>query len=106
MVAAMANLTIAIDDPLLREARIKAVQQGTSVNEVCRQAIERFVRGDDAQRVLRAARAQRLLQIAASAQNPGPAPAWPGRDALYGEALRERGLLDAMPSGADEARRL
>lgn len=101
----MANLTIAIDDPLLREARIKAVQQGTSVNEVCRQAIERFVRGDDAQRAQRAARAQRLLQIAAAATNPGSAPAWPGRDALYGEALRERGLLGGAPSGAGDVPR-
>ncbi len=101
----MANLTIAIDDPLLREARIKAVQQGTSVNEVCRQAIERFVRGDDAQRAQRAERARRLLQIAASATNPGPTPAWPGRDALYGDALRERGLLDGATSGSGDARR-
>lgn len=100
----MANLTIAIDDPLLREARIKAVQQGTSVNEVCRQAIERFVRGDDAQRAQRAERARRLLQIAASATNSGLAPAWPGRDALYGDALRERGLLAREPSGTDETR--
>ena len=38
----MANLTLAIDDDLLRAARIKAVQQGTSVNEICREAIERF----------------------------------------------------------------
>lgn len=101
----MANLTIAIDDPLLREARIKAVQQGTSVNEVCRQAIERFVRGDDAQRAQRAARAQRLLQIAAAATNPSSAPAWPGRDALYGEALRERGLFDGATSGTGEVPR-
>ncbi|TMH07421.1 MAG: CopG family transcriptional regulator, partial [Betaproteobacteria bacterium] len=35
----MSNLTITIDDELLRAARVKAVQQGTSVNEVCRQAI-------------------------------------------------------------------
>ena len=101
----MANLTIAIEDALLREARVKAVQQGTSVNEVCRQAIERFVRGDDAEQAKRAARAQRLLQIAAAAKNAGPGPAWPGRDALYGEALRERGLLDRAPAGAGDAPR-
>ncbi len=99
----MANLTIAIDDPLLREARIKAVQEGTSVNEVCRQAIERFVRGDDAQRERRVARAQRLVQIAASARRIGPAPAWPGRAALYDELLRERGCPAEAVSGADPA---
>lgn len=46
----MSNLTVVIDDDLLRVARIKALQQGTSVNEICRQAIERFAaQGDDAQ---------------------------------------------------------
>jgi len=46
----MSNLTVVIDDDLLRTARIKALQQGTSVNEICRQAIERFAAaGDDSQ---------------------------------------------------------
>ena len=35
----MSNLTLAIDDELLRDARIKALQVGTSVNEICRRAI-------------------------------------------------------------------
>lgn len=39
----MSNLTVVIDDALLRQARIKALEQGTSVNEICRQAVERFV---------------------------------------------------------------
>jgi D-xylose 1-dehydrogenase len=87
----MSNMTIAIDDTLLREARIKAVHQGTSVNEICRQAIERYVRedGGDAR-----ARVRRLLALAdqvRAAEDGGPACA--GRDALYDEVLRERGLL-------------
>ena len=46
----MSNLTISIDAALLRAARIKAVQQGTSVNQVCRQAIAAFAgEGDVAQ---------------------------------------------------------
>lgn len=32
----MANLTIAIDEALLRRARIRALEQGTSVNSVLR----------------------------------------------------------------------
>ncbi len=44
----MANVTIAIDDELLQAARVKAVQQGTSVNEICRQAIEAFARPEEA----------------------------------------------------------
>ncbi len=38
----MSNLTITVDDDLLHAARVKAVQQGTSVNKVCRQAIAAF----------------------------------------------------------------
>ena len=54
---AMSNLTLAIDDELLRIARVKAVQMGTSVNEICREAIERFAadgHSDDFLRELRA----------------------------------------------------
>jgi len=32
----MANLTIAIDDAVLKQARIRAIEQGTSVNAVLR----------------------------------------------------------------------
>jgi ABC-type uncharacterized transport system YnjBCD ATPase subunit len=93
----MANLTIAVDDELLREARIKAVQQGTSVNEICREAIERFTRdaADDAQ-----ARIARLLALASKPRNiPAGEPAWkwPGREAFYDEVLRERGLIKDEP---------
>jgi len=54
----MANLTLAIDDKLLREARIKALEQGTSVNEICRRAIERLVnRNENRERVAAGLRA-------------------------------------------------
>jgi len=84
----MANLTIVVDDQLLQAARIKALQLGTSVNEVCRDAIARFAQYDeDAKR-----RAQRLLAIAERAR-PSSKAAWPGRERLYDEILHERGLL-------------
>ena len=75
----MANMTIAIDDSLLRAARVKAVQQGTSVNEICRQAIEAFARGaTDAD-----ARVARLKALAKKVRSPDYEPLWPGREALY-----------------------
>ena len=40
----MANITLAIDDALLQAARVRAVKEGTSVNEVCRRAIEQYAR--------------------------------------------------------------
>ncbi len=74
----MANMTIAVDDQLLRAARIKAVQQGTSVNEICRQAIEAFAQGaGDAD-----ARIARIKALAKKVRG-GSEPLWPGRDALY-----------------------
>lgn len=43
----MANITLSIDDTLLRAARVRAVKEGTSVNEVCRRAIEAYARRRD-----------------------------------------------------------
>ena len=42
----MANLTIAIDDEILRRARIRAIETGTSVNALLREYLESFA-GDD-----------------------------------------------------------
>jgi plasmid stability protein len=36
----MANLTITLDDELLKKARVKAAELGTSVNEVLRRHLE------------------------------------------------------------------
>ena len=94
----MANITIAIDDELLRRARIKAVTEGTSVNEVCRHAIEQYAK---------AATASRYEDILSTLRDLGrnyrrdPAsPLWPGREALYEGVLNERGLVNDPPGAA------
>ncbi len=38
----MANLTLTIEDDVLRRARVRALQQGTSVNAVVRDYLESF----------------------------------------------------------------
>ena len=38
----MANLTIAIDDRLLKQARMRALEDGTSVNALLRTYLERY----------------------------------------------------------------
>ena len=38
----MANLTLAIDDDILRRARARAAERGTSVNAVIRDLLEQF----------------------------------------------------------------
>lgn len=100
----MANLTIALDDELLRRARIKAVSEGTSVNEICRRAIEQYAHAAmpaSAEELI--AEFRRIAETARPPQ-PGDGPLWPGRDALYEEAMRERGLdkFDAPPPRKDD----
>jgi len=46
----MANLTIALDDDLLRKARIRSAELGTSVNAVLREYLEEWTGGKKAQR--------------------------------------------------------
>jgi hypothetical protein len=76
----MSNVTITIDEQLLRVARIKAVQQGTSVNEVCRQAIAAFAVNDPGLATAPAhARAQAFVKLSepvrlSGEDTAGPAP--------------------------------
>jgi hypothetical protein len=56
----MANLTIAIEDDILKKARVKAVQDGTSVNAVVRE----FLRGYTGNGSGRLESAKRLIALA------------------------------------------
>jgi plasmid stability protein len=49
----MANLTLTVDDDLLRRARIRALECGTSVNAIVRDYIESFAGEGEAERGLR-----------------------------------------------------
>ena len=83
----MSNLTVVVDDALLKEARIKALKEDTSVNEICRKAIEEFVgRRDDAERRVARLRAS----FARALPRPeGSPPAWQGREEIYEERMQE-----------------
>ena len=83
----MSNLTLAIDDQLLRDARIKALHDGTSVNEICRRAIEQYV-GRESEGERRVARLRESFALAKH-RAPGAGPAWEGRDAIYAERMDE-----------------
>jgi plasmid stability protein len=54
----VANLTLAINDGVLRQARIRALEQGTSVNTLVRDYLESYVAGSR-QRSVRA----RLIEL-------------------------------------------
>lgn len=83
----MANVTLSIDDALLQAARVRATQEGTSVNEVCRRAIEAYARRQD-DRLER----YRALQARLDAQPgvDGGRAAAASRDALNDALLAER----------------
>lgn len=48
----MANLTVTVDAAVLRRARIKALEQGTSVNRVLGEYLERYAGMGASQRAL------------------------------------------------------
>lgn len=74
----MANLTITIDDEALKKARIRALEQGTSVNALLRDYLENFAGVHDRQ--LRAA--QRILELSSRAQSGSGGHSW-RRDELH-----------------------
>lgn len=46
----MANLTISVEGDILKRARIRAIEQDTSVNKVLASYLEQYARADDLQR--------------------------------------------------------
>ena len=60
----MANLTITVDEQLLKQARLRALREGTSVNRLLRERLESYVKDDERRRkaiqgLLRLSRAAR-----------------------------------------------
>ena len=60
----MANVTVSIDAEVLRRARVRAAQDGTSVNAVIAGHLERYADADDA-----AAALGEILEIAAASDS-------------------------------------
>jgi plasmid stability protein len=75
----MANLTITIDEQLLKKARMRALEDGTSVNALLRAYLERYAGSGDATEAL--AGFVRLARRSAATSGPG-GRAWT-RDQLH-----------------------
>ena len=80
----VANLTISVDDEVLKRARMRALEQGTSVNAILAERLQAFAREDEAQ-----ARATRsLIDLARQSRRrvktrrPHPRRRW-SRDELH-----------------------
>lgn len=74
----MANLTIAVEGEVLKRARVRAVQEGTSVNAVLRDYLERYAGTASAQE--RAV--ERLIELSESAPSRRGGRKWT-RDELH-----------------------
>jgi glycine/D-amino acid oxidase-like deaminating enzyme len=74
----VANVTLTIDERVLRAARIRALEQGTSVNAVVRDYLEHYAGSADARAVVAA-----FLALAEeSGASSGRSRSW-SRDELY-----------------------
>ena len=69
----MANLTLAIDDDLLHRARVRAAEQGTSVNAVVRDLLVAYSAADRVE----AARRRLVALSVSSAAGSGGRPIGP-----------------------------
>ncbi|WP_295375500.1 DUF6364 family protein [uncultured Pseudacidovorax sp.] len=91
----MANLTINVDDQLIKAARVRAIQQGTSLSAKVREFLQQYVNEAEASRqMLRDAATARLMaaiDAAASEAQPAAQPRSGGlRDELYDGDFRAR----------------
>jgi plasmid stability protein len=74
----LANVTLALDDALLRKARVKAVHEQTSVNAVIREYLTAWVRDDEE----RGALVERARQALESSEYRSGGVSWT-RDELH-----------------------
>ncbi len=105
----MANLTISVDDELIKLGRVRAIQQGTSLSAKVREFMQNYVNESDAQlqqqRNEAAARLLAAYESATALTDAGVAAAGSGagprrslRDELYDDEFRAR---DRLPPAGD-----
>lgn len=84
---ANANLTLTIDQDVLRRARMRALHEGTSVNAVVRENLERYA-GDDP--MLRAMAEYLVLTEHLDAGSGTGGRSWRREDLYDRDVMRER----------------
>ena len=105
----MSNLTISVDDEIIKRARVRAIQQGTSVSAKLREFLQSYVDGsEDALKKQREDAAAMLLQTMEAATAQTRADASPAasaarkrrtlRDDLYAGDFRARDRVSAKPA--------
>ena len=105
----MSNLTISVDDEIIKRARVRAIQQGTSLSAKLREFLQQYVSESEdllkRQRVDAAARLVQAIEAATAQTRPGVAPVGSAarktrglREDLYAEDFRARDRLIATPA--------
>ncbi|GAA4344795.1 hypothetical protein GCM10023165_28270 [Variovorax defluvii] len=102
----MSNLTISVDDELIKQARVRAIQQGTSLSAKVREFLQEYVNetGDTQQRRRDEATARLMAAIDNASSHAAPEPAKAGasrrtlRDELYEGDFRKREREASDPS--------
>jgi hypothetical protein len=77
----MANLTISVDEEVLKRARIRALQENSSVNAILAKYLEAYARTDQLQRRRQSA-LNALLELAGQCQAARDGKRWT-RDDLH-----------------------
>lgn len=92
----MSNLTLSIDDDLIKQARVRAIHQGTSLSAKVREFLQQYVNTPDTdlqnQREIDTQRLLAAMEVVTQASRPLP-PKVPGqtlRDELYEGDFRAR----------------
>lgn len=107
----MSNLTLSVDEQLIRRARVRAIEQGTSLSAKVREFLHDYVNepqgGVVKQRAQATARLMAAMQAATLQAAPAAAATPRGRrgtlrEELYGGDFR---ALDRKPARATEAAR-
>ena len=103
----MPNLTLSVDEDLIKRARVRAIQQGTSLSAKVREFLQRYAdESDDLLSRQRQASTQKLLDtmaVAADQARPAAAGASPQRaklrDDLYPDDYRRQDRAAPQPAG-------
>jgi len=91
---AMSNLTVSLDDELIKQARIRVAQQGTSLSAKVRELLQHYVNGtDDATKRLREEDTAKLMLAIESATLATQAPP-PSAQSMAKATLREELYAD------------
>ena len=101
----MSNLTIAVDDHLIKQARVRAIQQGTSLSAKVREFLQSYVSGSEdglkKQRADATATLMDAIDRASAQTRPDPKLA---SSPQTGGATKRRTLRDEMYDGDFRAR--